>query len=66
MLSRATSSKNLKLLNFTPCSITFNESALLEINRMRSESIFKCDNPLDHLKSETNLFHLNTRSLNAQ
>ena len=38
MLSRATSSKNLKLLNFTPSSITVNESALLEINHMRSES----------------------------
>ena len=65
MLSRATSSKNLKLLNFTPSSITVNESALLEINRMRSESLFNCDNPLDHLKSETNLCHLNIRSLNA-
>ena len=65
MLSRATSLKNLKLLHFTPSSITVNESALLEINRMRSELIFNCDNPLDHLKSETNLCHPNIRSLNA-
>ena len=62
MLSRATCSKNIKLLNFTINNITVNKSALSEIERMRSESLFKCD---ELQTNRMSVRHLNIRSLKA-
>ena len=65
IISRATSRKGIKLINFTADVLLVNESACLELKRMRKESLLNCENPLHKYKDATNVAHLNIRTLNS-
>ena len=65
MISRATARKGIKLINFTADVIKVNENACLELQRMRKESLLNCENPISDYSDNTNIAHLNIRTLKS-
>ena len=64
LLSRAKSRDKVQLLNFKPDHIKVNKPALIEINRMREESLFSWQHPLLKM-SGSSMCLFNIRSWNA-
>ena len=55
LLSRATSSEKVKIINFDESVIKCNVKAKEEMTRMRNESVLSCNHPLTELNDEKNL-----------
>ena len=57
LLSRATSSDKVKILNFDESVIKCNEKAKEEMTRMKNESVLSCNHPLRELNGEKICLH---------
>ena len=57
MLSRATASNRVKVVNFEEGVIKCNEKAKIEMHRLRSNSVLRCNHPIEKLTGNTICLH---------